>query len=85
MNAKVKVYTMNFCPYCTSAKKLLSERGVPFEEIKVADDDDAKWDELYKISGMQTMPQIFHGEKLIGGFTELSKLDSKDQLKSLLS
>jgi glutaredoxin len=46
-------------------------------------DDDAQWDELEKKSGMKTMPQIFHGDRLIGGFQDLSTLDQKDQLGSL--
>ena len=81
----VTVYTMNFCPYCERAKALLKQRGVPFVEQKVADDDEAQWDALYKRSGMRTMPQIFHGEKLIGGHSDLVNLDNKDQLASLKS
>jgi glutaredoxin 3 len=81
---KVKVYTMESCPYCVRAKQLLSQRGVPFEEILVPMDDDDQWDALYKLSGMRTMPQIFAGEKLIGGYSDLAELDKKDSLKSLL-
>jgi len=81
--AKVTVYTMDFCPYCERAKKLLKERGVAYKEVRVAEDDDAAWDELYKRSGMKTMPQIFAGDKLIGGFTELSALDQQCGLTSL--
>ena len=80
---KVTVYTMNYCPYCEQAKVLLKRRGIDFKEVRVADDDDSAWDNLYKLSGMKTMPQIFHGERVIGGFNELSALDQKDQLKSL--
>jgi glutaredoxin 3 len=83
MAEKVTVYTLDYCPYCERAKALLKQRGIPFEEVRVAEDDDAKWAELYKRSGMRTMPQIFSGEKLIGGYTELAEQDRKDQLKSL--
>lgn len=79
----VKMYTMKFCPFCESAKRLLKSKGIPFEETLVAEDDDATWDALYKKSGMQTMPQIFHNDRLIGGFQELSELDKKDGLLSL--
>ncbi len=82
-NEKVKVYTMQFCPYCLNAKKLLAHRGIPFTEILVPDDDDTQWAALYKISGMKTMPQIFYEDRLIGGYTELAALDHKDQLQSL--
>jgi glutaredoxin 3 len=81
--ASVAVYTMNYCPYCERAKQLLTQRGVGYREIRVAEEDDAAWDALEKRSGMKTMPQIFHGERLIGGYTELAALDRKDQLASL--
>jgi glutaredoxin 3 len=81
---KVIVYTMNYCPYCLRAKQLLTQRGVPYAEVLVPEEDDAQWDALYQRSGMRTMPQIFNGDQLIGGYTELAAQDQKDQLKSLL-
>lgn len=81
--SKVKVYTMDYCPYCERAKSLLKQRGISFEEILVPMDDDAKWDELEKKSGLKTMPQIWNGETLIGGYSDLDKLDQKDKLQSL--
>ncbi len=80
---KVLLYTMDGCPFCERAKALLKQRGVPFEEKRVDLDNDAEWDRLYKLSGMKTMPQIFAGEKLVGGYTELAALDVKDKLVSL--
>lgn len=85
MAKKVTVYTMNYCPYCERAKALLKQKGIPFEEIKVADDDDAAWDALEKRSGMKTMPQIWAGDELIGGYTELAAREAQDGLKSLLT
>jgi glutaredoxin 3 len=81
--AKVTLYTMEYCPYCKQAKALLTRRGIAFEEILVPDDDEAQWDALLKRSGMRTMPQIFHGDRLIGGYQELSELDGQDALASL--
>lgn len=79
----VVVYTMDSCPYCEKAKSLLKGRGVRFQEIRVPMDDDAKWDELYKKSGLRTMPQIFVGARLVGGYSDLAALDEKDSLDSL--
>ena len=79
----VEVFTMQSCPYCVRAKELLKTRGVPFREILVPMDDDAQWDALEKRSGLKTMPQIFQGNQLIGGYNDLAKLDSQDELKSL--
>lgn len=83
MAAKVTVYTMDYCPYCERAKSLLKQRGIAFEEIRVAMDDEAKWNELEKRSGMKTMPMIWAGEQLVGGYTDLTDLDRKDGLKSI--
>lgn len=80
---KVTIYTMESCPYCEQAKRLMAQRGVRYTETKVPQNDDAQWDALYERSKMRTMPQIFHGEKLIGGFSDLAALDAKDQLESL--
>ncbi len=85
MKTEVTIYTMINCPYCMRAKALLKSRDVNFAETLVAHEDRAKWDELEKRSGMRTMPQIFYGEKLIGGYTELAALDQHDGLASLRS
>jgi glutaredoxin 3 len=80
---KVEVYTMQYCPYCARAKQLLTQKGIAFKESLVPEDDDAQWDELFKKSGMRTMPQIYCDGKLIGGYNELAALDQKDGLQSL--
>jgi glutaredoxin 3 len=82
---KVTIYTPSdfACPYCKQAKALLTQRGIEFDEIKLSSADDAAWDELQKKSGLQTVPQIFSDGKLIGGYSDLSSLDKKDQLASL--
>jgi|GEM_PF-548234 glutaredoxin 3 len=79
----VTIYTMKQCPYCVSATSLLNKRGIVFESVVVDPDDDQMWEDLYKRSGMKTVPQIFHGKKLIGGFRELDALDKVDSLASL--
>ena len=79
----VTIYTMDHCPYCVQAKKLLQARNISFEEHLVTRENTSEWDRLYKLSGMRTMPQIFAGERLIGGYTELAALDKLDTLSSL--
>jgi glutaredoxin 3 len=81
--SKITVYTTTYCPYCVKAKALLQTRGIPYEEIQLSEEDDKAWDDLYKRSKMQTVPQIFADGKIIGGYTELAALDQKDQLGSL--
>lgn len=80
----VKVYTMSNCPFCEAAKMLLKQRGVEFSEVKLGMNDDDAWDALYAKSKMKTVPQIFAGDRLVGGFTELSTQDRADKLASLM-
>ena len=81
--ARVEVYTTRTCPYCVRAKRLLEERGIPFEEIDVGDDDELRAD-LIRRTGRRTVPQIFIGGKSIGGFEELYALDSSAELSVML-
>lgn len=80
---KITVYSMQRCPFCEAAKSLLKSRGIAFEEIQISQSDEAAWKNLYRRSRMMTVPQIFVGERLIGGFVELAKQDEKDGLRSL--
>ncbi len=78
----VKIYTKNYCPYCTQAKALLKSQNIEFEEIDITDKPEVM-DELVKKSGMMTVPQIFAGEKLLGGYTDIAKLNDEGSLTEL--
>lgn len=80
---KITIYTMKVCPYCVKAKAILKQRGLGFEEILIDDWSDEQWETQEKRSGMKTVPQIYFGEKFIGGCSDLEALDQKDQLASL--
>lgn len=81
--AKVLIYTKDNCPYCVNAKRLLSSKGVTFEEINI----EGKLDEFEKLkarTGMRTVPQIFINDQLVGGYTDLAKLDQDKKLDEML-
>ncbi len=81
--AKIFVYTTPSCPYCVSAKKLLNEKKLAFEEIDVSRDDDKRaW--LRKITGRTTVPQIFIKLLPIGGFDELNALNQSGELDRMI-
>jgi glutaredoxin len=69
---KAIVWSKNQCPYCDQAKALLKQRGIEFEERKIGDGY-TKEDLLEAVPSARTVPQIFLGEELVGGFTELKK------------
>lgn len=80
---KVTVYTKDYCPYCVAAKNLLKQRGIAFTEIEITASNLEEFEALKKKTGMRTVPQIFHGDTLIGGYDSLAKRDSEDQLQFL--
>lgn len=75
----IKMYTKGYCAYCYAAKNLLAKRGLEFEEIPVAGDAKAE-QQMRKLSGRTTVPQIFIDDKPIGGYTELVELDREGAL-----
>lgn len=67
------MFRTRHCPYCLMASRLLTSAGVAFEEIDVSGDlDRRRW--LAQVSGQRTVPQIFVGERAIGGYSELRAL-----------
>ena len=80
----VTIYTRQFCGYCTAAKRLLADRGVDFVEID-ATGDAAKRNEMIARSGRFTFPQIFIGERHVGGCDDLYALHSRGELDNLLA
>jgi len=79
----VRIYTTPFCGYCRSAVRLLRSKGVDFEQIDVLGDG-AKRAWLREASGRHTVPQVFAGERALGGYTELLALDADGELDAIL-
>lgn len=83
--AHIRVYTTRLCGYCTAAKRFLREKkGAEFEEIDVSSDPQARaW--LVEATGQSTVPQIFIGERSVGGYSDLRALDDAGGLDPLLA
>jgi glutaredoxin 3 len=83
--AKVLMYTSGYCPYCTNAERLLHSKGVTeIEKIQVDTAPDLKIAMMEK-TGRRTVPQIYIGERHIGGFDDLRALDLAGGLDPLLA
>ncbi len=82
--SEVIVYTTIPCGYCTRVKMLLKAREIAFREVNVRDDPDAFVD-LAKCSGMLTLPQVFVGDVLVGGYQETAEADASGRLKELIA
>lgn len=81
---EITVYSKDYCPYCAAAKELLERKGVAFNIVDVASDADALSTMLDRSNGRRTVPQIFVGDTHVGGFDDLSAMDRRGELDSLL-
>ncbi|MBU6218749.1 MAG: glutaredoxin 3 [Burkholderiaceae bacterium] len=83
--AKVVMYSTAVCPYCQRAEMLLKQRGVTeIEKIRI-DLDSAQRDAMMQKTGRRTVPQIYIGERHVGGFDDLAALDRQGALAPLLA
>lgn len=80
---RVEIYTKDYCPFCERAKRLLSRKGVEFEEFDVTHDI-AGQQEMIERSGRRTVPQIFIDGVHIGGSDDLVDSDRSGALDRLL-
>ena len=83
MNSVV-MYSTQVCPYCQMAERLLKSRGVEHIEKILVDRDPARRQEMMERTGRRTVPQVFIGDKHIGGYDDLSALDRAGGLVPLL-
>jgi len=81
---KIVIYTGPLCNFCSAAKHLLNKKKISYEEIDIGYDDKKREEMLKKSNGARTIPQIFIGEKHVGGYVELKALDNKGELDTLL-
>ncbi|MFN4901245.1 MAG: glutaredoxin 3 [Betaproteobacteria bacterium] len=83
--AKVVMYSTAVCPYCQRAEMLLKQRGVSeIEKIRI-DLDSTQRDQMIAKTGRRTVPQIFIGDRHVGGFDDLAALDREGGLTPLLA
>lgn len=79
----VTVYVSDWCPYCQRAKGLLAQKNVAFSEINVEDEPKFR-EEMIARSNRRTVPQIFIGDRHVGGCDDLFELDRSGELDRLI-
>lgn len=81
----IKMYATATCPFCLRAKQLLTDKGVgaQIEEIRVDLQPELR-QEMARLTGRNTVPQIFIGERHVGGCDDLFALDARGELDPLL-
>ncbi len=84
MNTQVRMYSTAVCPFCVMAERLLRSKGVTeIEKVRIDLDPAARQDMMSK-TGRRTVPQIYIGERHVGGYDELAALDRAGGLTPLL-
>ena len=78
----ILIYGNESCAYCAAARMLLVKKGVRFHDIKVS--DDGRREEMERLTGSRSVPQIIINDHLVGGFDELCALDKDGDLERLL-
>ena len=78
------MYSTRVCPYCVMAEKLLQKKGVQNLQKVLIDLDPSKREEMITRTGRRTVPQIYIGERHIGGYDDLAALDRAGGLDPLL-
>lgn len=83
---RILMYCTRVCPYCVRAEQLLAKKGFSGEKIEKirVDDFPEKREEMVRITGRRTVPQIFIGERHVGGFDDMAALDAAGELDPLL-
>lgn len=83
--SRITMYTTATCPYCLNAERLLRNKGVlEIDKVRV-DLEPQRRLEMMEKTGRRTVPQIWIGDRHIGGFDELRALDLAGELDSLLA
>jgi glutaredoxin 3 len=81
--AKVLMYSTRVCPYCQMAERLLEKKGVQAEKVMV-DENPARREEMVRLTGRTSVPQIFIDQTHVGGYRELAELEHAGRLDGLL-
>ena len=82
--AKTEIYFTNWCPYCHQAKALLDRKGVDYVGIDLTSANAEEIQEMRERSGRTSVPQIFIGDRHVGGFDDLAALERAGDLDALL-
>ena len=82
--AEIEIYATMFCPFCYRAKRLLDDKGVAYREVDVSMRPDRRREMAERAGGRTSVPQIFIGDRHIGGSDELHALEASGELDALL-
>jgi len=80
----IRMYCTAFCPYCVRAETLLKSKGISEITKIMVDSVPDGFKDMMELTGRRTVPQIYIGDRHIGGFDDLAALDRQGELDPLL-
>ncbi|MFC5066837.1 glutaredoxin 3 [Flaviflagellibacter deserti] len=83
--ANVTIYTKPWCPYCDAARELLTGKGIDFTEIDISGKAEIRAEMIQRANGRTTVPQVFVGDRHLGGCDDIYALDSVGKLDPVLA
>jgi len=83
--ANVEIYTKAFCPFCTRALRLLAQKGIEPTEYDITMGGPKRGEMIERAGGRTTVPQVFIGDRHIGGSDDLAALEAAGKLDALLA
>jgi len=75
----ILIYTKQWCPYCAKAKALLRAKDIEWTERDITIDERLQ-QEMVERSGRRSVPEIFLGDELVGGYDDLARLNATGEL-----
>ena len=83
--AKVEIYYWVTCPYCSKARKLLDAKGIKYTGYDITGDNAGREKMIKRTGGPKSVPQIFIGNKYIGGCDDIHALDKQGKLDAMIN
>lgn len=80
----VQIYVKAGCPYSAAARRLLEQEGIAYEEIDVSADPARRLELERRVGGPCTLPQVFFGDRLVGGHDDLQEVDRTRGIRALV-
>ncbi len=81
---RVQIYVKPGCPYSAGAKRLLDDQGIRYEEIDVTAEPGRRAEMEARSGGRTTVPQVFFGERHVGGYDDLQEIDRTRDVRALV-
>lgn len=81
----VTIYTKPYCPYCSAALELLDKKGVDYQELDISGKPELRAQMIQRSGGRMTVPQIFVGDRHLGGCDDIYALDQRGELDPVLA